>query len=437
MKHHHHEYKQCSVQHNGHKWPLTSTGVRELVAHANNVYEAAVLITICQFNGKPYRKSMDKLMAESHMGITALRKALNGLIKRKVIARKATKTINNMIAYEYTPLIDVSSYYKLSIPQWILRCDDTGISPVLISKSGKNKRYITFNATNLVYLMLLIDYKGYSGLNLYAEISRLMKTSSLNGNTPINMSTMSRNFNAILKDLVVVQGAPSDLRFIFNDTQAVYLIKKVYASWSNAEREIATDRSNMEQAADKQSTSLESSMFKLSRVDMRDDAKVAAVITNEIEDRPHVSRLDDLRKNVKNPDASVDYNYFASLATQLSRYSNVCFNCDIKPKSGIVFVHKHHNFEIYERLFASSPNDLVVERSGKFCVVYIRVRSNTYLPWAHCAFLIRALHERAIDRCESAEDYADIVSSAQSHNWISKRLRLEMQKPSITLNNAA
>lgn len=252
------EYKSCTIAYNGIKYSLVSNGVRDVVSRANNVYEAAALIVVCQHNGKAYKRSMPDMAAECHMSVALLRKVLTSLIERKLISRHEVITANGKRAYEHRPLINVNDRTKFFIPRWLLdqsvdwqSSRSSTTSAVWTTKDNKQsmKTYIKktkLNAFNLVLLLLVIDYKGYKDVNRIKEIAQLMKSSELSGAAPVSTCTLRKNFNAFIRELTVAQGHASNNCRILNPHIAYLQIKKMWEerapiinNWAALDKQVA------------------------------------------------------------------------------------------------------------------------------------------------------------------------------------------------------
>lgn len=283
-------FSRCTLELDGNKYPLISNGVREIVARANNIYEAAALIVICQHNGDPYKRSMPEFAKDSRLGIKTLRKALSGLAERKIIAQKSVRTRNNMTALEHRPLFNVSDKSKFCIPRWVIGASDYDFKPEVSKVNSKDayKNRARFNAFNLVLLMLVIDYKGYSDVNMYKEILRLMKSSDFSS-VPIAITTLSYNFNTLVKGLVKVQGHVDYCKFVFDDRIAFDAIQSMRDQWNCEDRRVAEFRTPIITQGDELPSLYDAPSFNVASVTSQEHDITETAITKTQIKRPPIA----------------------------------------------------------------------------------------------------------------------------------------------------
>ena len=183
----------------GKKYPLTSNGCFDIVAKTDNTYEAAVLLAICQFNGKPYQLAQRFMCDSVHMDGPRLCQCLQSLIKKGLILSKKVQCARGFM-YMYKPAFDVSDRRKYFIPRWIFSTKiewpmvDRAFNAVTVINGKTYRQYHKMNALRLVALLLVIDYKGYGSQKRLIETMRSCKLSG----EPMSKQTMY----ALMRDYI-------------------------------------------------------------------------------------------------------------------------------------------------------------------------------------------------------------------------------------------
>lgn len=210
---------------NGKKYPLASSGCFELLKHTQNVYEAAVLMAICRFNGNSYRRPLSALANECHMDARMASTALASLASRNVIEKSTTRHPNGIVN-SYKPVIDITNLF---IPGWVF--SEFFVWPKVRTCHRTAKREHNMNALRLVITMLMINYRGYGSVKYVADTVKSCK-----GGKPVSHVTVHKIMSEYMPLLLDRIGERSQKRCIISDSLAENLIRKTLMGARQHER---------------------------------------------------------------------------------------------------------------------------------------------------------------------------------------------------------
>ena len=141
-----------------------------------------------------------------------------------------------------------------------------------------------------------------------------------------------------------------------------------------------------------------------------------------------VTRLDVFRQSIGRPHAEIDYDLIAGIIAGMADYSDLLSKHPIKPATGITFVRKNQDRELFNRLFLGSDRKLVVELQRRSCVIYILNRSGVIVCWKTAKHVIRTLHDICNIKARDPDHYAELIQKAHASGWISRKFRAAMEK---------